>query len=105
MDKVKSLLPHIHPDNALLSQLRVNRSELSPKSAYVDHLLDRLAQLFSSYILNVQDIMDSKFTLVAFCRTTSAKLKNLDQDIHTALEAVKSIIVKEEQALGRMSKH
>ena len=28
-DKMKSLLPHVHPDNALSPQLRVNRGELS----------------------------------------------------------------------------
>ena len=66
MDKAKSLLSHVHPDNALSPQLRVNRGELSPKSFIVDHLLDSLAQIFNSHNSIVQDMTDSKFALVAF---------------------------------------
>ena len=66
MDKAKSLLPHVHSDNALTPQLRVNRGELSPKSLIVDHLLDSLAQIFNSHNSIVQDMTDSKFALVAF---------------------------------------
>ena len=80
--------------------------ELSPKCVIVDHLLDKIAQLFYIRHMSInQDTTDCKFTLVALCRATSAKLQDLDQDIHTQLEAKKSSVVnKEEQALGRMSK-
>ena len=66
----------------------------------MDHLPNHTAQL-SRFNMSVrQDITDCKFTLVALCRATSAKLKNLDQDIHTELEALQSEVIKEEQALG-----
>ena len=96
---MKSLLSHVHPDNALSPQLRVNRGELSPKSEIVDHLLDSLAQVFSSHNSICQDVTDSKFALVALGRATSAKLKNLDEHINMVSEATESILVKEEQAL------
>ena len=78
MDKVKSLFSHVHPDNALSPQLRVNRGELSPKTFMVDHIPDSLAQLFNIHNSICQDTIDSKFALVAFGRATSAKLKNLE---------------------------
>ena len=93
---MKSLLSHVHPDNALSPQLRVNRGELSPKSLIVDHLLDSLAQLFCSHNSILQDMADSKFALVALGRATSAKLENLDEHVNTVFEATKSSIVKEE---------
>ena len=95
-NKVKSLLPHVDPDNALLPQLRVNRGELSPKSLIVDHILDSLAQVFGSHNSIFQDTTDSKFALVALGRATSAKLENLDEHVNTVFEATKSSIVKEE---------
>ena len=105
-NKVKSLLPHVDPDNALLPQLRVNRGELSPKRVIVDHISDSLGQLFTNHDCGIgQDTIDSKFALVALCRATSAKLKNLDEHVNMLVEAMKSIVVKEEQALGKMSKH
>ena len=100
-NKVKSLLPHVHPDDALSPQLRVNRGELSPKSLMVDHILDSFAQLFSSHNLIFQHLIDSKFALVALDRATSAKLKNLDEHVNVVVEATKSIVIKEEQALKR----
>ena len=100
-DKVKSLLSHVHPDNALSPQLRVNRGELSPKSFIVDHILDSLAQLFSSHNSICQDSIDSKFALVALGRATSAKLENLDEHVNMVVEATKSFFVKEEQALNK----
>ena len=100
-DKVKSLLSHVHPDNALSSQLRVNRGELSPKSFIVDHILDSHAQLFSSHISIVQDRINSKFALVALGRATSAKLQNLDQHVNMVSGAMKSFTVKEEQTLNK----
>ena len=103
---MKPHLSHLNPDNPLSPQLRVDGGELSTKCEIVDHLLDNFAQLFHIRNISInQDIADGKLTLVAFCRASSAKLQNLDQNIHTELEAVKSIVVKEEQALGRMSKH
>ena len=93
---MKSPLSHIHPDNALSPQLRVNRGELSPKSFMVDHILDSLAQLFSSQNSICHDIIDSKFALVAFGQATSAKLKNLDEHVNIVFEAIKSSVVKEE---------
>ena len=102
---MKPLLSHLNPDYALSPQLRVDGGELSSKCAKVDHLLDKIAQYFVSHIFTYQDIADREFTLVALCRATSAKLQNLDQDIHTELEATQSFVAKEEQALGRMSKH
>ena len=72
------------------SRLRVDRGKLSSKCVIVDHLLDKIAQLFHIRFIHIsirQDIANSKFTLVALCRATSAKLQNLDQDIHTELEA------------------
>ena len=96
---MKSLIPHVHPDNALSPQLRVNRGELSSKSVIVDHIPDSLAQLFYSHSSICQDIADSKFALVALGRATSAKLKNLDQHVNIVFEAIKSSVVKEEQAL------
>ena len=100
-DEVKSLLSHVHPDNALSSQLRVNRGELSPKSFKVDHILDSLAQQFSSHSSISQDMIDSKFALVALGRATSAKLQNLYEHINMVTEAMKSIVVNEEQALNK----
>ena len=90
---MKSLLSHVHPDNALSPQLRVNRGELSPKSFIVDHLLDNLAQFLSSHNLICQDIIDSKFALIALGRATSAKLKNLDEHVNMVVEAIKSLVV------------
>ena len=87
-DEVKPLLSHLNPDDALLPQIRVDGGELSSKGMKVDHLLDNIAQL--SHIRHIsigQGIVDRKFTLVALCWATSAKLQNLDQDIHTELEA------------------
>ena len=104
-DEVKPLLPHLNPDDALSLQLRMNGGELSLKSLIVDHLLDSLAQIFSSHNPILQDIIDSKFALVALGRATSAKLQNLDENIKMVFEAIKSTVAKEEQALGRMSKH
>ena len=101
MDKVKSLLSHLHSDDTLSAQFRVNRGELSPKSLMVDHLLDSLAQLFSSHNSIPQDRIDSKFALVALGRATSAKLENLDQHINMVSEAMKSSVTKEEQALNK----
>ena len=98
---MKSLLSHVHPDNALSPQLRVNRGELSPKSFKVDHILDGLAQLFSSHNSIDQGRTDSKFALVALGRATSAKLENFDEHIHIVVETTKSIAVKEEQALNK----
>ena len=63
-NEMKSPLPHVHPDDALSPQLRVNRGELSPEGAFVDHILDSLAQLFSSHI-SICQFIDSKFALVA----------------------------------------
>ena len=103
MNKVKSFLSHVHPDNALSPQLRVNRGELSPKSDIVDHLLDSLAQVFSIHISTLQDIIDSKFALVALGRATSAKLKNLDEHVNLVFQANESSIVKEEQALNKVA--
>ena len=96
---MKSLLSHVHPDNALSPQLRVNRGELSPKSFKVDHLLDSLTKLLSSHNSICQDMVDSKFALVALGRATSAKLENLDEHIDMVFQAMESIAVKEEQAL------
>ena len=82
MDEEKSLLLHLHPYNALSPQLRVNRRKFSPKSFKVDHILDSLAQLFSCHNLIVQDMIDSKFALVALGRATSAKLENFDEHVN-----------------------
>ena len=82
MDEVKSLISHVHPENALSPQLRVNRGELSPKSLIVDHSLDSLAQVFSNQNLIVKDMIDSKFALVALGQATSAKLENFDEHIN-----------------------
>ena len=98
---MKSILSHVHPDNALSPQLRVNLGELSPKSSKVDHILDSLAQPFSNHNSISQDSADSKFALVALGRATSAKLKNFDEHINMLSEAPKSIAVKEEQALKK----
>ena len=98
---MKSLLPNIHIDNALSPQLRVNRGELSPKSFIVDHILDSLAQVFSSHNSISQNRIDCKFALVALGRATSAKLQNLDQHVNMVSGAMKSFTVKEEEALKK----
>ena len=98
---MKSLPSHVHPDNALSPQLRVNRGELSPKSVIVDHILDSLAQLFSSHIFICQDMFDSIFALVALGKATSAKFENLDEHVNMLFEATKSMLVKEEKALDK----
>ena len=100
MDKVKSLFLHVHPDDALSPQLRVNRGELSPKSVIVDHIPDSLSKVFSNYLLICQDISNAKFALVALGRATSAKLKNLDKHINMVCQAMKRISDMEEQALN-----
>ena len=100
MYKVKSRLSNDHPDNALSPQLRVNRGELSTKSFKVDHIPDSLAQVFSSNNLILQDIVDSKFALVALGRATSAKLENLDENINIVLQTMESLVPQEEQALN-----
>ena len=88
MDEVKPLLSHLNPDYTLSPQLRVDGGELSPKCVIVDHLLDTITKLFHmGHISILQDLIDSQFTLIALCRATSAKLQNLDQDIHTELKA------------------
>ena len=86
---MKPLLSHLNPDYALSPQLRVDGGELSSKCVIVDHLLDTIAKLFHmGHISVLQDLIDSQFTLIALCRATSAKLQNLDQDVHTELEAL-----------------
>ena len=85
---MEPLLSHLNPDYALSSQLRVDGGELSSKCVIVDHLLDKLTQLFHIRHISIpQYIIDCEFTLVALCRATSGKLQNLDEDIHTELEA------------------
>ena len=76
--------------------------ELSPESAEVDHLLDNTTQLFSRHRSWTKDLTDRIFTLIALYRATSAKLQDFDQDINIELEASKSFVAKEEQALERM---
>ena len=85
----------------------MNGGELSPKSVVMDHFLDDTAQFpRRSNISILKDSSDCKFTLVALCRATRAKLQDFDQDIHIELEALQSSVIKEEQALERMmSKH
>ena len=48
---------------------------------------------------------DCKFALVAFRQTTSAKLQNLDQDIHVEFKATQGFVTLEEQALEKKLKH
>ena len=85
---MKPLLSHLNPDYTLSPQLRVDGGELSSEFVIADHLLDYLTQLFRISDISIpQEMTDGKFTLVALCRATSAKLQNLDQDIHTALDA------------------
>ena len=103
---MKPLLSHLNPDNALSPQLRVDGGELSPKCVIVDHLLDNIAQLFHIRHISIpKRIVEGIFDGITFCGASSAKLQNLDQDIHTELEATQSFVIKEEQALRRMSKH
>ena len=104
MNEVKSVLSNVHPDNALLPQLRVNRGKLSPESFMVDHVLDSLTQVFSSHNSIFQDIADSKFALVALGRASSAKFKNFYKNVKMVFEATKSTTVKEEQALNKECK-
>ena len=101
MDEIKSIFSHIHPDNAFSLQLRVNTGELSPKSLIVNDILDSLVQIFSSQNSILQDRTDSKFTLIALGRATSAKLKNLDEHVNMVFEAMESRFVKEEEALNK----
>ena len=101
-DEVEPLLPHLNPDDALSPQLRVDGGELSPESFEVDHFLDKASKFSINHISIHQYIKDSIFTLVALCRATSAKLQDFDQDINIELEAAKSFVAKEEQALERM---
>ena len=44
--------------------------------------------------------LTASLALVALCLATSAKLKNLDEHINIVVEATKSSVVKEEQALN-----
>ena len=101
-DKVKPLLPHLNPDDALSLQLRVDGGELSSESVIVDHFLDKASKFSINHICIHQDIIDSILTLVALCRATSAKLQDFDQDINIAVEASKSFVAKKQQALERM---
>ena len=71
----------------------------------VDHFLDKASKFSINHISINQDRIDSILTLVALCRATSAELQDFDQDINIALEASKTFVAKEEQALERMSKH
>ena len=72
----------------------------------MDGFLDKASKFSINHISIQQDIIDSIFTLVALCRATSAKLQDFDQNIDIELEAAKSVVVEEEQALERMlSKH
>ena len=68
----------------------------------MDHILNIASKFSINHISIQQDIIDSIFTLVALCRATSAKLQDFDQDINIELEASKSFVAKEEQALERM---
>ena len=68
----------------------------------MDHLLDNTTQLSIRHISIDQYVTDCVFTLIALCRATSAKLQDFDQDINIELEAAKSFVAKEEQALERM---
>ena len=69
----------------------------------MDHILDIASKFSINHICIHQDRIDSVLTLVALCRATSAKLQDFDQDINIALEASKSLVVEEEQALERIS--
>ena len=66
----------------------MDRGELSTKSVIVDHIFDDPAELFkSSHFSKFKDFADGKFTLVALCRATSAKLKYLDEDVNIEFKA------------------
>ena len=80
----------------------MDRGELSPESFEVDDFLDKASKFSINHICIHQDKIDSIFTLVALCRATSAKLQDFDQDIDIALEASKSFVAKEKQALEEM---
>ena len=90
---MKPLLSHLNPGYPFSSQFRVDGGKLSSKCVIVDHLLDMIAQLvYIRHISILQGIVDGIFTLVALCRATSAKLQNLDEDIHTQPMAIQSIV-------------
>ena len=99
---MKPLLPNFHPDDALSPQLRVDRGELFPENFPVDDFLDKAFKFSINHISINQNIVDSIFTLEAFCRASSAKLQDFYQDINIELEAFKSFVAKEEQALERI---
>ena len=83
---MKPLLSHLNPDYTLSPQLRVDGGELSSKCVPVDHLLDKIAQLFRMRrLIYIKGIADGKLTLVALCRATSAKLQDFDEDIDMSL--------------------
>ena len=65
---MKSLLSHLNPDYALSPQLRMDGGELSPNCEIVDHLLNKVPQLFLIRQISIhEDIVDGKLTLVALC--------------------------------------
>ena len=102
MDEAKHLLSNLNFDNALSPQLRVDGGEFPTNSTIVDHLLDDTTQLSirNKSILHYYGV-HCELTLIALCRATSAKLQNFDKDIHSPIEALQSIVAKEEQALKR----
>ena len=100
---MKPLLPHLNPGDSLSPHLRVDGGELSPESVIVDHFLDKASKFTINHIISIHEyIIDSIFTLVALCRASSAKLQDFDQDINIELEAAKSFVAKEKQALEEM---
>ena len=49
-DEVQPLLSHLHLDYTLSPQLRVDGGEFPPHCVIVDHILDKIAQLFHRHI-------------------------------------------------------
>ena len=80
----------------------MDRGELFPENFPVDDFLDKAFKFSINHISINQNIVDSIFTLEAFCRASSAKLQDFNQDINIELEASKKFIVEEDQALERM---
>ena len=71
----------------------------------VNHLLDNTAKLSKSHNPILQDTTDCVFALVAFCKATSAKLQDFQENIDSPPESKKSCVAEEEQALEKRSEH
>ena len=101
-DKVKPLLPHLHPGDAFSRQVRVDGGELATDFVVVHHLLDGWPHLL--HTINTLGAIDHKLALITSGRATSAVFQNFQEHIGLQFLRLKGSITHEEKSLGMKNK-